>query len=169
MIIFLDNPQLINNISYRFLNRKITVYNLSSCYSGYNDATVLAKLACINNTCMNMPMFVESLEFDLQYANSIMNIPQMFNSFMQIMSSAFEGDLVIILIYRDPYRDAIMESLIKFIQQRYGYNCWIVEDIDDVDLIQEETFVPYGLINLEQDLQKYDEIYRDIRNQISIE
>lgn len=169
MIIFSPNPQLVENISYKFPNRKISIFNLSSCYSGYIDITMLAKLSCINETYMSMPAFVNSLEFDLQYASNIINLPHMFNDFMKVMSSAFEGDLVIILVYRDPYRDAIMESLIKLIQQRYGYNCWIIEDKDDIESIREEQFIPYGLINLENDLRKYDQLYRDISNQISVE
>lgn len=171
MIIFSSDPQLNIPISYHFPNRKITTFNLTSFYSGYIDITDLAKISMYLNQTMHlsMPVFVQSLEFDIQYANIILSTPIMYNAFMQILSSAYEGDIVVILVHRDDYRDAIMESLIKLIQQRYGYNSWIIEDADDIEQVKEETFTPYGLMTLQQDLQRFDESYRDMSNQISVE
>lgn len=171
MIIFSPNPQLNIPIAYQFPNRKVTTFNLTSLYSGYIDITDMAKISSYihQTTYMSMPIFVQSVEFDIQYANTILSSPIMYNELMQVLSSAYEGDIVVILVYRDSYRDAIMESLIKFIQQRYGYNSWIIEDAEDIQSIREESFTPYGLITLQQDLKKFDESYRNMKGQISIE
>lgn len=168
MIVFIDNPNFIQPIQYQF-NRPISVYNLSSSYSGYIDITdLLTKVSPINNTGMSMPVFVQSVEFDMQYASAILNDPNLFCKLISVISASYEGYVVIILIKRDSYRDAIMESIIKLIQQRYGYNCWIVEDLEDIACVKETGYSPMGLIILNEDLQKYDSSYSD-GNRISIE
>lgn len=160
MIVFIDNPKYIDAVQYKFSNRKIIVLNLSSLYSGYlNITNLLTKISPINNSGMQISDFVNSYEFDIQYASAIINDPELFESFINIMMRSYEGYIVCILVQRDPYRDAIMESLIKLIQQRYGYNCWIVEDIEDIDIISEQMFLPNGLLILDQDIKAYNEMY----------
>lgn len=168
MIIFTDNPNYLPIIQYEF-NRPVIVYNLSSLYSGFIDATeLLTGLSRINYTGMPMPLFVESIEFDIQYAASIMNNPTLFGKLMAILSNSYEGHIVVLLVQRDPYRDSIMESLIKLIQQRYGYNCWIVEDPEDISCIKEDEYSTIGLLTLNEDLKRYDNSYSE-ENRISIE
>ena len=86
MIIFSPNPQLNIPISYHFPNRKITTFNLTSFYSGYIDITDLAKISMyLNQTIhLTMPVFVQAVEFDIQYANTILSTPIMYNAFIQI-------------------------------------------------------------------------------------
>lgn len=168
MIVFIDNPGYIQQIQYQF-NRPTVIYNLSSLYSGYIDLTDLcSKISPINNTGMSMPEFVQSIDFDIQYASALMNDPNMFCKLLMILSATYEGSIAIILVQRDPYRDAIMESIIKFIQQRYGHNSWIVEDPEDIFCIKENSFTPYGFMNLQQDIKKFDNLYSR-NDRISIE
>ena len=58
-----------------------------------------------------------------------------FTDFLKIVLNATLGN-VVILISHDPYRDAITESIIKLIQIRYGYNCWEIEDADDLSCLK---------------------------------
>lgn len=168
MIIFTDNPNYVSMIQSRF-NRPVVIFNLSSLYSGFIDATeLLTNLSSINYTGLPMPVFVESVEFDMQYMASIMNNPNLFGKLMMILSNSYEGRIVVLLVQRDPYRDSVMESLIKLIQQRYGYNCWIVEDPEDISCIKEDDYNTYGLLTLTEDLKKYDNSYSE-ENRISIE
>lgn len=168
MIIFADNPKYLPLIQDRF-NRPVVVYNLSSLYSGFIDATeFLTMLSKINYTGLPMPVFVDSLEFDMQFMASIMDNPNLFGKLMMILSNSYEGHVVVLLVQRDPYRDSVMESLIKLIQQRYGYNCWIVEDPEDIFCIKEDEYNPYGLLTLNEDLKKYDISYSE-ENRISVE
>ena len=158
MIVFVSNPDYIPVIGYHF-NRPVKVFNLSSLYSGYTDLTDLLKVRTINNTGMPMPLYVESVDFDLQYASALFNDPNLFGKLMMILSATYEGSIVILLVQRDPYRDAIMESLIKLIQQRYGYNCWIIEEQEDIYCMRQGNFTPSGLTNLNNDLKRYDNSY----------
>lgn len=163
MIVFLDKPQLIpylqtsKNIgSIPVTGGNCHVYNFSSLYSGYEDATVfLTRAAPINDTGLSMPEFVESPQFDFKYAAYIMNDPQLFALLVQIVCESFNGNLVVMLVQRDAYRDLFMESLIKLIQQRYGYQSWIVEDIEDIQAITEPIYTPMGLECVANDAMIY--------------
>lgn len=160
MIIFMDNPIYASKVMYKFPGRSSVILNLSSLYSGYINIThLITDIAPINNTGLQMPDFVNSFEFDIQYASAILNNPVLFGSLINIMLRAYEGYVVCILVQRDPYRDAVMESLIKLIQQRYSYNCWLIEDPDDIDVITEEMFLPNGLVTLDEDIKCYNQLH----------
>lgn len=168
MIIYIDSPELIQYIQYQF-NRPTMVFNLSSLYSGFIDLTDLCtQIAPINNTGMIIPEFVQSINFDIQYASAVINDPNLFCKLLMILSATYEGSIAIVMVQRDPYRDAIMESIIKFTQQRYGIISWIVEDPEDLFCIHETPFTPNGLITLIEDLKKFDEL-NGYANSISIE
>lgn len=158
MIIFLDNPKYLPMIQQKFC-KELRVMNLSSLYSGYIDITgLLTNMANINITANNLPNFVDSVEFDMMYANALYNDVNLFSIFINIMILFYEGYIVCILVQRDPYRDAIMESIIKLIQQRYGYNCWIIEDEDDLDVIREQQMFPEGIITLDNDIDRANQL-----------
>lgn len=160
MIAFMDNPSYAESLRYKFPGRDPVILNLSSLYSGYINIThLIAKISPINNTGLPMPEFVNSVEFDMQYASAVLNNPELFGSLINIMLRAYEGYLVCILVQRDPYRDAVMESLIKLIQQRYGYNCWIIEDFDDIEIMSEQMLLPNGLLTLDADIKQYNQMY----------
>jgi len=160
MIAFMDNPEYSGLLRYKFPGRDPVILNLSSFYSGYINIThLIAKISPINNTGLPMPEFVNSVEFDIQYASAVLNDPLLFGSLINIMLRAYEGYLVCILVQRDPYRDAVMESLIKLIQQRYGYNCWIIEDPDDIEIMSEQMLLPNGLLTLDTDIKQYNQMY----------
>ena len=160
MIVFMSNPEHANLLRYKFPGRDPVILNLSSLYSGYVNIThLIAKISPINNTNLPMPEFVNSVEFDMQYASAVLNNPELFGSLINIMLRAYEGYLVCILVQRDPYRDAVMESLIKLIQQRYSYNCWIIEEPDDIEILTEQMLFPNGLLTLDNDIKQYNQMY----------
>lgn len=160
MIAFMDNPMHAELMRYKFPGREPVILNLSSFYSGHVNIThLIAKISPINNTGLPMPEFVNSVDFDMQYASAVLNNPELFGSLINIMLRAYEGYLVCILVQRDPYRDAVMESLIKLIQQRYGYNCWIIEDSDDIEVLSEQMMYPDGLITLDNDIKQFNQMY----------
>ena len=158
MIVFTHDPQIASKI-ISGSDCVSVIMNLSSAYSGYIDITpLITKLQYFNNTDLPMPDFVQSPAFDAQYASAIFNNKEMFCKLVSIMLHCREGYNVIIMVAHDFYRDAVTESLIKVIQQRYGYNCWIVNELDDVDCIKESHFTPQGLLTLDEDIFKYVEI-----------
>lgn len=156
MIVFCSDKELIPHLYARYNNRQVNIFNLSSYYSGYIDVSNLMYFMKPNTPMID---FVNEVQFDIEYASYIFNDPGNFTSFMKIMSSSFEGDICIVMVYREPYRDAVMESLIKLIQQRYAYNCWIIESFEDIDLLNDNGYDTIGLMTLFQDIQRYDQYY----------
>ena len=160
MIVFLDNPQLIPYIADK-TRQPIRVMNFSSLYSGFEDATCMCtSMNLVETGGMPINQFINTVDFDIMYASVLLQNDRMFETFTKFIASSYFGFTVILLVYREPYRDAIMESVIKFIQQRYGYNCWIVNSIDDIDCLAESTFTPAGIITLDSDVKRYDNLYQ---------
>ena len=154
MIIFTSNIEVTNN-----LNSPI-IYNLSSFYNGYDNVQNLAvRLSLLNNSQMSMREFIYTVEFDILYANYILNNTASFCDLMKIMINASCGRNIVILVHHDEYRDAISESLIKLIQERYGYNCWEIDDVDDLESASESFFSAQGIMNLDFDKNKFDNLY----------
>ena len=155
MIIFTSNINLVNMI------KNPTVVNLSSYYGGYIDIsnliTTISKIP--NNTGMKINEYIYSPAFDYNFASAVINDPYLFSSLMLIMTKCYEGENIVILVSRDEYRDAVMESLIKLIQVRYGYNCWIIENEDDLECAKESNFTPAGVMNINADIFRFQQMY----------
>ena len=159
MIIFISNPEYARVIR-ESLGLDILVYNLSSLYSGFESiSNLITNIGTFYRNDMTIPDYVNSINFDQAYANKILQEPELFHSFMLIVYGSYLGFAVCVLVQRDPYRDAIMESIIKLIQQRYGINSWIVEDIEDIYYLSESYPTPYGLVQLDQDIKAHGELY----------
>ena len=97
--------------------------------------------------------------FDLAYAEYIMANDKAFMDLMKIIYPEYENSADNIIIYImvdfDDMRMAITESLIKFIQQRYGIICNIINKEDDWDYIEGSDFNIIGLGNLDADKERY--------------
>ena len=77
--------------------------------------------------------------------------------FMAIIVPAYTSPdtLVHIMIQQSNFRDVITESLLKLIQQRYGYNACIVNEVNDFLYVEESDFSVPGLFILDQDLARW--------------
>lgn len=157
MVLFTPNINIVSEI------RDAVVLNLSSYYSGFTNINSLINQAFrLTNglggsqliDCISSPMF------DQQYANIILSEDNSFMELMKIMIPSYEGSTVVVLIEHDELRDAVTEALIKLIQVRYGYNCWIVEDFDDLNSIDisKEYFTPMGITALDADRFRYQNL-----------
>lgn len=148
-----------NYLDYKGI-KNIIKYNLSSYNS---DVQSLGSLIpnpefipedCITGDC-------STAEFDMAYHASIFNNPNSFYQFMNLIIPVYMyPDLLVqILINKSPYRDIITESLIKLIQQRYGYNSFIINEIDDILYTDEPDFSISGLVALDNDIEQYRNMF----------
>lgn len=170
MIVFIDNASLIDAIKQSFIDKNISIFNLSSFYSGFIDITDLCTMVPFSNNTAMIPMeFVQSVEFDRQYSYYITNNAALFTKLLMVISNSYEGNISIVLVQHDVYRDAIMESIIKLTQQRYGYMSWVINDIDDISVLREIPPTPFGLEVLHADLKTFDTINFKEGDSISIE
>ena len=131
-----------------FKDGKATIYNLSS---PIEYGIRLHSLVPVFSLWKDK----ESKEFDINYAESLLNDNNCFINIMRMMTKVYNGNNVVVLVGRDDSSVFITESLLKFIQQRYGYNGCILNDLNDVFYAQESDFSVNGLYNLDIDVQRY--------------
>ena len=76
----------------------------------------------------------DSIKFDQAYANQILTNDASFIDFMSLMHEINRDEETILMSnYTSPIIMPILDSLLKFIQQRYGINGFIVNTEDDLD------------------------------------
>lgn len=97
----------------------------------------------------------ETKDFDIGYADYILNNDAAFVDLMRVICHIYNGEHVIVLVNTDEINTFITESLLKFIQQRYGYNGWVLNCLNDVLYAYESDFSVNGLYNLDQDRERY--------------
>lgn len=147
-----DNPEVANIV----FGDSCIVYNLSS-------------MKMIKNTIQLQLVPPNSLghlydkDFDIAYMNWILSNDVNFVNFFQIIYHLYIGKDVMILVSKEDWSENLIESLMKLIQQRYGYNAvQIASDYDYVyakNNIDNSDFAPgYGLFNLDQDNDRFDMI-----------
>lgn len=95
--------------------------------------------------------------FDVLYMQYIMSNDLIFCEFFTIIYSLYTGkDVYLIVSDEEDWAETLNESLLKLIQQRYGYNAIRVNSIDDIIFSDPGEFdSSYGIYNLDEDLERY--------------
>lgn len=104
---------------------------------------------------------LDSREFDGIFANAIISNPSLWILLVNVLLTEFNGNNVIIEVSPDAFSDKIVESLIKVIQDMYEYNCLRCMSQEDIPYIleaEDSTFGPNGLLRLDMDKLKYQEL-----------
>lgn len=145
-IIFTTYENLILD-SKEIEDKTSVVFNLSSLREGYKRVDLF-------------PPFLKEYsdkEFDMNYANYILNTEKIFFEFMKkiIMPLYYDNKSVYILISKGNVFDELTESLQKFIQQRYGLISNNINDAEDYEYLEDADFSILGLYNLDIDKEKY--------------
>lgn len=106
-------------------------------------------------------------EFDIAYMNYIMNNDTVFCEFFQIIYNLYIGNDVFIIASDEDWSENILESLLKLIQQRYGYNAILITSEDDYIFAKNydnSNFASgYGLYNLDQDKERFSYLMEGFR------
>lgn len=100
-------------------------------------------------------------QFDLAYANWIFSNDEIFFDFMMIVYNLYTGKDVFLVV--DDMVEQLNESLIKLIQQRYGYEACRINTVEDFIYATESSFSALGLINLDQDKDRLAYILEGMR------
>lgn len=97
------------------------------------------------------------MEFDINYMRYILELDNIFFQFFGcIILPLYLGETVYLCTTDNDWSDIMIESLLKLIQQRYGYNATKVECDDDFYSANDSDFEPsYGLMNLDSDKDRY--------------
>lgn len=133
-----------------FLPNKYIVYNLSAYIEGIQRIYLLPPDDISS-------YYADEKTFDLLYADFIFKNDFSFMELMKIIIPIYEGKDVVLLISES--LENITESLLKFINGRYGIIPSIVTDEEDLDMITESNFTLNGLYNLDQDKNRFSRLY----------
>ena len=94
--------------------------------------------------------------FDIAYANYLMSNEAAFTDIMKIMYNLYQGyDVFCISDVADEYNELFVESVLKFIQQRYGFNGQVLGDVEDFAYTKDSTFTLQGLYYLDLDKERF--------------
>lgn len=138
---------------------KGVMYNLSSMREGFISLQALIPPNTIGR--------LTDREFDIAYANYIMSNDTLFCIFFQIIYNLYIGKDVFIIVSTEDWSENLLESLLKLIQQRYGYNAVFINT--EADYLYAATsmnfgFAPgYGIFNLDQDKERFTTIIEQYR------
>ena len=125
-------------------------------------------------------------KFDMEYANQLYNDE---NSFIDLMVLMFAvnggniannseeeilkgGDVIVLTNYSNIFMQVILDSLMKYIQQRYGIQSYIINDINDYDSLEYSEFSNTGMCNFISDVSRFlyltskdaDDLYKKYSN-----
>ena len=95
-------------------------------------------------------------DFDIRYANYLMTNDAAFIDIMKIIYNLYQGfDVFCISDVWEESNELFVESILKFIQQKYGFNGQILGDVEDFMYTQDSTFTLQGLYNLDIDKERF--------------
>ena len=138
---------------------KGVMYNLSSMREGFISLQALIPPNTIGR--------LTDREFDIAYANYIMSNDTLFCIFFQIIYNLYIGKDVFIIISTEDWSENLLESLLKLIQQRYGYNSVLINTEADYLYAANSMnfgFAPeYGIYNLDQDKERFTTLIEQYR------
>lgn len=128
------------------------VYNFTSFREGYQRVPLLIPPNEIGRS--------SGREFDIAYANYLMTNDFVFKSFFDIIYLLYTGVDIYLIIDESDWSENLIESLLKLIQQRYGYNAVKINCFEDYLQANSSKYISefnpyYGLANLDMDKERY--------------
>lgn len=139
--------------AYNILNVKnkyIYVVNLSSANLNISPSPLFYVPKSNNETNM----------YDIEYANFIFQNTRQRIELLYIVYQLLIGNPVLIMIGKYQGMYEMVESLLKLIQTRYGYNGYIIsnDDLEYLDMF-ESRFSVSGLLLFDKEKTELDEIF----------
>ena len=151
MILMYGTPDAVQYVD------KCKIYNFNSLLDGY-EPLYLTPPREVGIYGMNGTMGYtgyNEYQFDVNYMKYIIGNDGPFMQLMRIIMELYEGHNVFLIVSPDDWSTALIESLMKLIQQRYGINGIKIGSFDDFVYAEETEFTGYGLFNLDQDKERY--------------
>lgn len=109
----------------------------------------------------------DSLLFDQAYANQLTVHEPSFIDLMSLLCNIeYQDEVILMSNYNNRVIMPILDSLLKFIQEKYGIDSYLINAIDDIDDLNSSEFAsPFQYQTFVSDLQKY---YKLINQSIPI-
>ena len=98
-------------------------------------------------------------DFDIAYMNYIFMNNNVFVEFFRIIQDLYSGRNVYLVFGENDWSENLCQSILKIIQQRYGYNGYLINTPEDYLFVASNDTSDfnkdYGLYNLDQDKYRY--------------
>ena len=96
-------------------------------------------------------------EFDMRYANQLLTNPDSFVDLMVMMNALqYFDEVFLVSNYKHPNVSPILDSLVKFIQERYSISPFIVNAMEDIDELSKCDFASEeGYKTLMNDIDRF--------------
>lgn len=135
------------------------IYNLSSMIEGFTPLRLIPP--------NSIGRFTDR-DFDIAYMNYVLGNDQVFCEFFQIIYNLYSGVDVFIIASADDWSENILESLLKLIQQRYGYNATKISTEEDYIYAMNSSYIPdfapgFGIYNLDMDKERFSYIMESVK------
>ena len=99
---------------------------------------------------------IESVEFDQVYAKYLLENNDGFIAFMSpLMGDYYNGAAMVLTDLESRLTTACIESYIKLIQARYGYNASIAENEEELQYLNRDEMPDWGFRIFKQDVERY--------------
>ena len=154
----IDDPRLLEYIRLKHAYKSCAVYRF---YSLIMYGTPVESLAPTRDILQYLLVEEDGDEctkkFDMLYAQQLINNPASFIDLMQIMNALqYYNEVFLISNYKHPNVSPILDSLIKFIQERYAISPLIVNAMEDIDELAKCDFQnEMGYQNLMNDMDRF--------------
>lgn len=102
--------------------------------------------------------YLSNYDFDVAYYNWVINDNAAFQQFFTIVNYLYSGLDVLLVFSNDLWSENLAETILKIIQERYGYNGVLITCFDDYIQANHMDFNfnrEWGLYNLDQDKQRF--------------
>lgn len=155
----INSQELLNYVKLKSESGVVPVFNFYSVIQIGEWARALEPLSNVFERLSFAFTFDDdqyTLDFDRQYAFQLLSNQNSFTMLMKIMMLVETMDEVIVITnHSNPYVEVVVDSLIKFIQQRYSIQSYIINDIDDIDSFATSNFnTEEGFNNYMMDVNK---------------
>lgn len=126
------------------------IYNLSSYKEGYPT------LPSVMNIYFGYQHIINDDAFFSMFYNAVMASPAAFSEIFSLVYNSYMDLDVFVLISSDTSsRDILTESIMKFIQIRYGYTCGLVNSEEDIPFLKDSPMTIQGVYNFDIDKELY--------------
>ena len=132
----------------------IYVFNFNTLIEGVEKLDALNPYYNLANQ-----VFFNDITFDSWYINYLTRTPKAFKQIIDLMRHLYNGENVYILCdWNNEIAENMIEALMKFITDSYGYKCNIVKNANDICIVS-GTFSTSGIQLFDRNMETYIKMF----------
>ena len=143
------------NVYQTIQNKFDVVYNFNSLMEGVTRLDALNPYWTINTR-----VFTDEYSFDKWFVEYLTTTSEAFKQMIDLLRIVYNGYNVYVMCdFSNEVSVNMIECLIKFITDTYGYACNIAKDVDDIATLREGTFSADGVQLFDENMNTYIKMF----------